>query len=367
MNVVYLIILYVFIVGYLAREYTLNNYGSKSRYTSKVVLAGAILVVLVPVVIIGLRQDYGDTAMYLHGFTNIPGSLSEVIENIEDSRGAGWLFYEWFIKQFTNDANAFLFITAVIEMGAFVKLYYKISTDYSYSFLLFFMSCYFLNLMNGIRQMLAVALVIYFIDWAIDKKYIRFILIVLLASTIHVSAIIWIPIIFVVQGRAMGWRTVVAGIALIIVLMYLNRFTDLLEDTLTGTLYEGYTEQFANDDGANIMHSVIAAIPVGIALLRIDYLKKLKDHRIAFLINVSVINLMINIIAHFTSGILIGRMPMYLNALNYALLPILFDKLFDWQSRKYMRYMCMAGYLMYAIYYVRSMGVHYISTILHIS
>lgn len=368
MNAFIFMFAYILIMSYFAKTMSPSIRMIDGERTQTNISRGwAITIIFIPIVMIGLRSEYGDTAAYIGTFNKLSTSFAEIVNSMEDSKGVGWLLYEWFVKSYiTQNSNFFLLITATLNAIGVIKLYRKYSEDYGLSMLLFFMSCSFLNMMNGIRQFTAVTLIVFFSDWLFEKKYIRFIFIVLIASTIHISAIIWVPIMFAVQGKPWHFRTIATVAATILVLVYLNQFTSLLEDTLAGSLYEGYTEQFLVDDGANIIHAIIAAMPVFLSLLGRRQLNYKEDHVIDVLINISIINVLINVIAHFTSGILIGRLPMYFNLFNFALYPSLLNRIFEDRSKLIIKLSVLIGYFVYALYYFKSMGAVYVSSILHL-
>lgn len=366
-----LMFVYVFAVGAIGRTYILSK-GIITKYDSRMTKIIAVLVLALPVFFIGIRTNYIDTKGYIEGFNALETNWTSLVFGIEDSKGAGWLVYEWIIKRFvTKNANMFLMITAIIQAGAILKLYYKYSCDYAYSMLLFFLSCSFVNMMNGIRQFLAVALILYFSDYIFEKKYIKFIIVGMLACTIHISAIVWILAIFLVQGKPWNVRTILFGLLVLLSILYVDRFTGLLEDTLSNTIYSGYTAQFSVDDGSNIMHTFIALVPVAISFIGRNIIDTINDNKINVMVNISVLGVMTSLLANFTSGILIGRMPIYFTMFNFALLPWLFENVFTDSSKKLIRIICIVGYAGYAFYYMKhswgAAGMPYISDILGIN
>lgn len=358
-------VLYILCIGYIGKTFSIKR-GVIQKYNNGTTCFFAVLVLTLPVFLIGMRTDFIDTWAYLYEFKNLPTNWVELSSDFEDSKGVGWLIYEWIIKRFiTQNPNTFLMITAIIQAGAILKLYFKYSNDYPFSVLLFFLSCSFTNMMNGIRQFLAVALLLYFADWIFQKKYLKFLVVVLLAYTIHVSAIIWLPIMFVVHGKPFNKKTMLFSVLVVLAVFSVDSFTNLLEDSLEGTAYDGYTSQFASDDGSSIMHTIIAAVPVVLAYVCKDKIAEINDTKINIMINISVVCTMVSLLANFTSGILIGRMPIYFTVFNYALLPWLFNA-FDKKTEKIIRTLCALGYGAFFVYYMYSTGMAYASSVLGI-
>ena len=246
---------YIFIVGWIGKA-SVGGKAISAKYNSRMTLPYAFLILAMPVFFIGMRTNYVDTKGYIAGFEAFPTEWWGVQIQLANSKGTGWIIYQWIIKKlFTKSGNTFIFITALIQGYAILKFYYKYSRDYSYSILLFFLSCSFVNMMNGIRQFMAVSLILFFSDYIFEKKYLKFLIVVLIASRIHPSAIVWIPAMFIIQGEAWNWKTIAFSLAMVMAVIFVDTFTNLLEDSLAETAYAGYTDQFAQDDGSNIMHT----------------------------------------------------------------------------------------------------------------
>ena len=189
---------------------------------------------------------------------------------------------------------------------------------------------------------------------------------VLIASQIHVSAIIWLPVCLVIKGKPFNYKVLLMMGVVLLATQFVSTFTNLLEDTLTGTIYDGLTDQFAKDDGSNIMHTLIAAVPVGISLLGRKTIDKENNSKINMMVNISVFGMAMSLLANFTSGLIIGRMPIYFTIFNYALIPWLIRHVFTKQSAQFMKLLCYLGYAAYMAYYFYAQNVYYVSSILRI-
>lgn len=371
MVVYYTMFLYIFVIGVLGNSYVKKN-NIKNKYDNGTNMFFAVLLLILPVVLIGLRTNYIDTKGYIAGFEQLPVGFSSVISGLEGSKGPGWLIYQWIVKVFiTKNPNVFLLITAIIQAGALLKFYYKYSSDYRYSMLLFFLSMSFASsMMNGIRQYMAVSLILYFADYIFNKKYLKFLVVVLIAYFIHNSAIVWAAAVFIVQGKPWNKKVLICIGLAVAAIMFLDQFTSFLDEGLADTNYAGYTQQFSSDDGSSPVHTLIYSIPIVIALWKRKQIAELNNRNIDILINISVLAFAISLVANFTSGILIGRMPIYFSVFSYALFPLMFDNVFNEKDQRILKTLCGFGYLCYAIYYMNNTwgvrGMPYISDVLGI-
>ncbi len=367
MIVYWIMFSYVAVFGYVVQTYFKKN-NIKTKYDSKISLLAAILVFALPVFFIGMRSGFADTYAYIREFNALTTDFSELWAGREDVKGIGFDIYMFVIKKFiSTDFNVFLMITAVIQGTAVMKIYYKYSTNFTYSTLLFFFSMSFTNMMNGMRQFLAASLIFLFSEFLFEKKTILFFAVVALACTIHISAVIWFPIYFVVQGKPWNIKVMLSMLAIVIAILAIDKFTGLLSESLEGTNYEGYTDQFKEDDGANIVHTLIAAVPVILALWKRKEIEAIGNKNIYVLINCSIIEVLLNLLAKFTSGILIGRLPSFLTPFAFVILPWMFENTMQKKDMRLIRALCLILYLLFAVYYMNTMGMYYVSSALGIN
>lgn len=360
----YILFGYVLVLGWLGKTSSgmhRNRFGQWNGTNA----FWAFAVAAFPTILVGLRTSIGDTGAYINSFKNFDKTFSDIVNTLLTSRGAGWNLYILGVRTFiTQNANLFLLLTAIVQFYAVVRFYYFYSSDFSFSFSVFFLSFAFLNTMNGLRQFFAVSMILLGSNWLFEKKYVKFCVIVFLASLVHISAIIWFPCVFIVRGKPWNFRVLLFSAAVVLAIVYLDEFTDLLEESLADTTYEGYTNQFLKDDGSNIMHTIIAAVPVAVAFLGRKRIAQQNDGGLNTMVNISVLGMMVSALGHFTSGILVGRMPIYFTVFNFALLPNMFSVVFDKRSQSLMKTLAIGGYIAFALYYLRSTNIEYNSSIL---
>ena len=112
-------------------------------------------------------------------------------------------------------------------------------------------------------------------------------------------------------------------------------FFNTAADAVGGTAYSGATSQFTEDDGVNPLRVLFYAIPPFLAFWKKDrlspYFEKYKILPIS--INMSLVALSLYFVGMFTSGILIGRMPVYADVYNLILIPFILYLGFEKEDR----------------------------------
>ena len=212
-------------------------------------------------------------------------------------------------------------------------------------------------MMNGLRQFLAVAIVFAGTGFIIRKKLIPAIVLILIAATVHMSALIMLPVVFIVQGKAWNKKTLLYIFAAVIAMFVFSRRVDLMDALLEGTEYEGSIEtwQSLGDTGVHPIRVAVNAVPVILAFYARRAISRKNDSMLNICVNMAIINVGIYLIAMVTSGIMIGRLPIYVTLYTYILLPYLVYSV-DWGGYNMLiRGGLIVGYFLYYLMQYRGL------------
>ena len=228
----------------------------------------AFLIFLPILLMAGLRGNIADTGTYRFSFFKFPATLSEIIPFLEtDAKDKGFGVLQIIFKSvFGNNDKLFFFMIAAIQSFALIKVYRKYSENYVLSIFMFVAStAYMAWMFNGMRQFLAVAMTFACTGLILKKKYIPAVIITLLASTIHSSALVIVPTIFVVQGKACNKWTVLLTLAIAALILFGGQLSFLVKNTQYGDVLT--TGLYNTDNGANPLRVLFNAITPVLALL----------------------------------------------------------------------------------------------------
>lgn len=288
----------------------------KSEYRWSI--SAAILFVLPYIIWAGFRSDiYGDTGSYRKMFLAAPDAISgwsTFMENMTKDRG--FYFLSLVIKWITSSDVIYFMIIAAFQIICVAMIYRKYSCNYWFSIFLFIASTDYLSWVhNGMRQFMAVTMIFAATGLILKKKYIAVILIILVAATMHGSALLMIPIIFIIQGKAWNKKTLLCILASMAVLLFVDQFTNILDTLLADTQYTNVVSDWQswNDDGTNPIRVFLYAIPTILSLVGLKWIRKEDDPVINMAVNASIISTGLYIISMGTSGIFMGRLPIYVS------------------------------------------------------
>lgn len=322
---------------------------------------GAVILVLPYIIWAGFRIDnFGDTGAYRTSFSKAPSQLGQLFEYISTiSKDKGFSVLTVLLKCFLGNSDVVYFLTiASIQMLILAFVYRKYSYDYWMSIFFFVASTDYMSwLHNGIRQFLAIAIIMAGIGFLLEKKYVQTICIILFASTFHASALLMIPAIFIVQGKAWNKKTVLCIIVSVCTLFFVGQFTSILDSLLSNTQYSNMVTDWQewNDDGTNPLRVLVYSIPMILSIVGYRQIKRVDDPVINTMVNFSIFTASVAIISMATSGVFIGRVISYGSVFSQGiLLPWEIKNLFTKNSS---RLIVIIAITMYVIFFYYQMHV----------
>ncbi len=320
----------------------------------------AILVFSTLVYLAVNRSRYvGDTLQYIRTFESSPTSWS-AFPAYYNSLGKDKWFYALItlIHIFiTKDYKICFLIFLTIQAISLIKLYRKYSPDY-FTAIFIFVTCgdYVSWMHNGTRQFMAVTICLFATTWMLEKKYVPAIITIVIASRFHQSALLMIPIFLICIGKPWNKRTVLLLLAVMVAITFVSQFTNWLDTALEETQYENVVSDWQSwrDDGTNPIRVLVYSIPMIISLVGLPYIKKADDPVINFCTNMSIVASGLYLISMVTSGIFIGRLPIYTSLYsNGILLPWELKHMFNSGSSRLIKLFMYVGFLLLYLYQLR--------------
>lgn len=315
----------------------------------------AILIFLPIFLVASLGTPIGDIPAYLMMYDQIPVSLGEFLHylrSLEDRHGFALLSYIVKILSGGSD-TAYRVVIASVQSIPLIWVFRKYSVNYLVTVFLFVASASHMSwMMNGLRQFVAVTMIFMATDWLLERKYISYGIVVLLAATMHTTAIMMIPIALIVQGRAWNARTVLFIAASVVGMYVFGTYTGLLDSMFEETTYAGAigNAMSEGDDGTNPLRVLVNAIPLVIALVGKKQVDWENDPVANMCINATAISTGLYLISMVTSGITIGRLPIYVSLYGFILLPYLIKTVFTERSVRLVNIGMIGLYLAYYYY-----------------
>ena len=277
-----------------------------------------------------------DSGAYIVNFQSAQSSLQEMIIDWE-SKAVGFDILEVAFKDLvSSNYVAWIFFLALVScIGIMVPLY-KYSPLFGLSLYLFVASAQFTWLLNGVRQFLVVAILFGFMDLIIERKHLLYIILVLLMSTIHITALFMIPVYFMIvlsdRLKNFSWQ-VVFTVAVFLVLVFITEQIEPIMEYLLGeTAYDDIYSRALTYDGVSIFRMLVAGLPIAMAFMNWERVIKLITPEIKICIIMSVVNFGVLLVATSVGGNLFGRMAIFFGLYNLIALPWIIIKCFNKKS-----------------------------------
>ena len=367
MPVYWSMLIATFVLGFLSftvpKKQVVSKFGTE--YKTPFILAFLFFAYIV--FFCSFRDVVLDTSAYISSFEAAPSKWSEFSEYVKNlEAGEGFYITQAIFKIiiFDNHYAWFAFL-ATITCACLLRTFYRYSIDFPLTAYLFISGAVFVWLVNGTRQFLAAAILFAFSDLLLEGKKFKYIIVALLVSLIHVSAIFVIPVCLFAGAKKIWGKQM---ILFIIITIIGTIYSESVFEFVSSAMEKNYTDSLEVGTGSNFLRLVIALVPVIIIILERKVVDEESDGRVILAANMSLVSACFYFASTFTNGILVGRMPIYFSLYNLYLLPWLLKRCFKGTKFRFMTLLCVAFYLIYFYYQLEVTwhGLTYISEFLNL-
>ncbi len=317
--------------------------GSKWQYSNWLFYGASAVMLYVAC----FRNGFVDTGTYKHIYTMVGSDWENVDIPGLDHMERPFLMFMVLLNHISPDPNFFVFVTSLITIGINLYTIKKYAYNLPFSLFLFFTTSY-MGQLNGIRQVMAAAILQLSIIWLIERKPVPYIILVLLLSNFHASILIMIPLYFVICGRRMNW-----GILLFILAIGACFLAPNVANRIMGELLEDsvYLEYLDNEMKMGGMRLLVAACPLVFTVLFrfMTPEEEGTNHRLLdILINAHIVN--VGFTALGMRMVYFARISMYISYAMPLLLPRTIEECFDDWSKRIVTIIATAAYLFFFLY-----------------
>jgi transmembrane protein EpsG len=292
------------------------------------------------VIIAGLRKNIGDTFFYMHSYEVSNFTWDSIVKN----KDIGFGILQMLLKNYSSDPQTLIFTTALITNILIILILSRYSRILELSTFVYITGGLFLVSMNGIRQVLAAAIIFTATRFIINGNWIAYFIVVLFASTFHQSALILLPIFFLVRYKAWSRATIILLFFSVIIVAGFDLFSSLLFSAIEDTQYGHYSN--FNEGGANIIRVVVYAAPLVIAYLGKEKLRDIFPSS-DYIVNMALVGLIFMIIS--MQNWIFARFSIYFNLYQLILVSWVVQ-LFREKQQRVIYYLIIVFYFLYYYY-----------------
>lgn len=301
----------------------IGHYGLNNQYRSRAITYMSLMTIFTILLIISaFRTGIGDTYFYKHIYeligTNLANSsLGEVITSFDHERG----FYTGIalLNMISTDPQLLVIVCAVITNALNLYDIYKFARPFELGIYLYFATVIFYVTMNGMRQALVASIFFWGVRYIIRGEWKKYLILILLLSNLHTSALLLIPVYYIARHEAWGdffWKVFTGGVIVFIIFPIIKPVIVMI---LQDTQYAVYGNDMAQGgESVNLLRVLVMLVPPSLAFtVRKELAKQWKESHI--FIFMSMLNFIF--ILWSIQYLYFYRVCMYFEVFNLALMP----------------------------------------------
>ena len=299
-----------------------------------------ILPMLPLTIIAGIRYNVGYD--YNKTYVNIFKMVAS--GNSDQAWGdLGYTMLNKLVTYFTDDYAGIFIVTAVIFCACVTGGIYQESKDWVFSAFLLVCAGYYFNFLNGMRQMLAIAVVMMSIKYVRQRDFRKYILVVAIACLFHLSTLVFIPVYFLYGVKLNNYQraTIVAA-----VFVGSKAVAFLVQKIIMYTKYSWYY----TDNYISVREGYIATLMTLFIFLFVCFVSRDEDDNI--FINMQMIAACVQALVGLIPQI--NRIGWYYSFTTIFLIPNVVNGI---KSKKMAFFIKMCLYILYLAYFIYTVGV----------
>lgn len=263
-----------------------------------------------------------------------------------DYSDPGFTIFSLVCEALFGDANGAITIgAAIFTIALFIFTLAKHGENFPMSIFLFVFAGCFLGAFNGVRQYLATAILFAGYPFIINKKPIKWAVVVLIAASVHITAILMFFVYFICNLKC-NWKLVLGYFLIAVILLFayeplFNLIGNLKQDKID-------TSDVYMRSSVNILRIAVQCVPI-VLLFFVDKEKINNDPESRFLFNICLLNGALAIAA--MNSPYLSRFWIYTSCFQILMYPKIFNKMRN-DNKSLFTILLMVCYALFWVYEV---------------
>ena len=297
---------------------------------------------------LGLRRGFNDTYTYRGTYERLQ-TFPQFWKSFNASLSAdpGFNVCNAFLKTKGISTQNWLMIYALVTIGLYLHFIRKNANDIVLNLFLFFCVGSYIFAGAAIKQSIATAICLCALSFALERKWIRYFLLVFLAMTFHMYAADYFLVPLLMFKPWTKKTVIMLGMTVVIAFSLQHLFGTI--NSITSSMGESYSATEFSGEGVNLFRILVCNAPL---FLGVFYHKELFEDcskQEALMYNLAMINGCIMFIGRFGTANYFARLANYFVATQAITLPWICNKL-STRNRKFIKTVMVIGYLLYFYY-----------------
>lgn len=296
----------------------------------------------------GLRTWYNDTVTYIGIFEQMP-SFRELWKSgsATFAGGLGFTYLTALLKDIGFSSQDYIMFYSYITVVPYVWFVRKHSDSFPMAIYLMFTTGFYIFSFAAIKQCAATAMCLIATSAAIEKKWKKYIVFLVLGTLFHPYSVVFliIPLLFF---RPWSIRTFIYTAIFIILGFSLQSLIGTILD-ITILIGANYDAASFIGEGVNIFRVLVCLVPFGLSFFYKNTLFNDSDRSENLIFNMAMVNGLIMFVGLFGTANYFARLANYFLPAQCITLPWMLKKI-GGKDRQILTVLCVIGYMGFFIY-----------------
>ena len=188
----------------------------------------------------------------------------------------GYVLLEYFTSKISTNPTVIFLIIAIFYCFSVGRFIYRNSKDPILSYVIFISMGFYTFSMTALRQTVAIGIILFSFEFVKKRKFIPFLLLVLLASTFHYSALVFLPFYFIGYKKFTRPYVLLTLSTIPLVFVFREQLFSILNQI------SGYGYSALEREGPTTLFVLLILVFIGGIIQRKSILNKAKDNTLYF-------------------------------------------------------------------------------------
>ena len=296
----------------------------------------------------GLRIKGNDTTTYLFMYRNVPLWHEYWAKtNYTFADGIGFGVVTSLLKTWGFSEQNYLMFYATVTLIPYVMFVRRHSQSMLFGVFLMFATGFYLFSLAAIKQCVATGICLLAVEQALDKKWLRYLLLMVAAITFHPYALVYF-LVPVLMFRPWTLLTFIYLVVFGLLGIYLDSLLGTVLD-ITDMMGATYTDDEFTGEGVNLFRVLVCFVPMALAALYGKDLFRDSTRSENLMFNMAMMNALIMFVGLFGTANYFARLANYFLPAQVVVLPWILNKTHP-VDRQWMKPACVTGYMGYFLY-----------------
>lgn len=349
-SILWTIFFFSMLLAWLSDKNSVYEYGNLGEkiYIRKDQMFFVMLLISMSV-FVGLRIWCNDTGTYRYGYEHSISATGNILSGISWKLGDSPAFtiVSTILKHIGCSSQDFLMFYSFLTNGLYLWFIRKHSSNvYLSVFLLWTMGVYLFSA-AGMRQAAAIAIALIGVDRALQKKWVPFVIWVVIAGLFHPYALMFLVTPMLTFAPWTKWTWILLGVFAVIGFSLQRMIGTILD--ITSMLGKEYSAESFLGEGVNVFRLLVVWAPICLSFLARRLIRVSEDKENNLFMNFSMLNAEIMFVALFGTANYFARLANYFLIFQTLSLPWLF-RFFNRESNKFLKIAVPVCYMVYFIF-----------------